>query len=102
MMESEEDQIQKKLQKRYQDAMKRAQQEKQMAEISRRLLDDEAYERMTNIKSSNHELYTQLVNMLVSLAQQNRINGRVTGKDFRALLERVTQKEETSIEFKHK
>ena len=73
-----------------------------MAEIAKRLLDPSAYERLTNIKMSNPELYRQLVNMLISLAQQNRIQGKVTEQQFRSLLERLTQKEETNIEFRHK
>ena len=102
MMENEEEQYQRKLQKRYQEAMKKAQAEQQMAEIAKRLLDAGAYERLTNIKMSNPELYRQLVNMLISLAQQDRIKGKLNEQQFRSLLERLTQKEETSIEFKHK
>jgi DNA-binding TFAR19-related protein (PDSD5 family) len=101
-MENEEEQYQKKLQKRYAEAMKRAQAEQQMTEISKRLLDAGAYERLTNIKSSNPELYRQLVQMLISLAQQNRIQGKVTEVQFRQLLEKLTEREERTIEFKHK
>ena len=101
-MENEEEQYQKKLQNRYQEAMKRAQVEQQLAEIAKRLLDAPAYERLTNIKSSNPELYRQLVNMLISLAQQNRINGKITEPQFKDLLSRLTQKEERTIEFKRK
>jgi DNA-binding TFAR19-related protein (PDSD5 family) len=101
-MENEEEQYQKKLQNRYQEAMKRAQVEQQLAEIAKRLLDAPAYERLTNIKSSNPELYRQLVNMLISLAQQNRINGKITEAQFKDLLSRLTQKEERTIEFKRK
>jgi DNA-binding TFAR19-related protein (PDSD5 family) len=104
MMENDEEgqQYQKRLQRRYQEAVKRAQVERQMAEIAMRLLDANAYERLTNIKSSNPELYRQMVNVLVSLAQQNRIQGKVTEAQFKSLLEKVTQREETSIEFRHK
>ncbi len=102
MMENEEEQYQKKLQNRYQEAVKRAQVEQQLAEIAKRLLDAPAYERLTNIKSSNPELYRQLVNMLISLAQQNRINGKITEVQFKDLLQRLTQKEERTIEFKRK
>jgi DNA-binding TFAR19-related protein (PDSD5 family) len=101
-MEDEEAQYQKRLQKRYADAVKRAETERQMAEAAKRLLDANAYERLTNIKTSNPELYRQLVNMLISLAQQNRIQGRVSEQQFRSLLERLMQREETTIEFKHK
>jgi DNA-binding TFAR19-related protein (PDSD5 family) len=102
MMENEEEQQQKRLQKRYAEAVKRAQVEQQMADIAKRLLDAPAYERLTNIKTSNPDLYRQLVQMLLSLAQQNRIQGKVSEQQFRQLLERLTQKEETTIEFKHK
>jgi DNA-binding TFAR19-related protein (PDSD5 family) len=103
MMEGgEEENYQRRLQKRYSEAMKRAQAERQMAEVAKRLLDAGAYERLTNIKTSNPELYRQLISMLLSLAQQNRIQGKVNEQQFRSLLERLTQREETSIEFKRK
>lgn len=102
MMENDEEQYQKRLQRRYQEAVKRARAEQQMAEIAKRLLDASAYERLTNIKTSNPELYRQMVSMLISLAQQNKINGKVTEPQFRNLLERMTQRDETSIEFRHK
>ncbi|MDE1865426.1 MAG: hypothetical protein KGH94_02180 [Candidatus Micrarchaeota archaeon] len=101
-MENEEEQYQKKLQKRYQEAIKRAQVEQQMAEIAKRMLDANAYERLTNIKSSNPMLYRQMVSMLISLAQQNRVQGKITESQFRSLLERLTYKEDTKIEFRHK
>ena len=102
MMENEEEQYQKRLQQRYAEAVKRAQAEQQMAEIAKRLLDAGAYERLTNIKTSNPELYRQLINMLISLARENRIQGKVNEQQFRSLLERLTQKEGTTIEFKRK
>ena len=101
-MEDEEEQYQKKLQKRYAEAVKRAQAERQMAEIAKRLLDAAAYERLANIKTSNPELYRQLISTLITLAQQNRIQGKVTEQQFKDLLGRLTQKEDTTIEFKRK
>lgn len=104
MMESEnnDQEYQKRLQKRYNETVKRAQVEQQMAEIAKRLLDAPAYERLTNIKSSNPELYRQLVQMLLSLVQQNRIQGKISEEQFRSLLEKLTQKEDRTIEFKRK
>jgi DNA-binding TFAR19-related protein (PDSD5 family) len=101
-MESEEEQYQKRLQKRYAEAVKKAQIEQQMADVAKRVLEPAAYERLTNIKTSNPELYKQMVSMLVQLIQQNRIQGKVNEQQFKQLLERLTEKEETTIEFKHK
>ena len=98
-MENEEEQYQKKLQRRYHEAVKRAQVERQMAEIAKQLLEPSANERLSNIKASNPELYRQLVNMLISLAQAKRIQGRISEEQFKSLLEKVTRREEFQYPF---
>lgn len=100
--ENEQQQYQKKMQKRVMDAIKRSQLEEKKKEIIKRILDPGAFERMMNIRVSNPELYDQLINMLISLMQSNRIQGKIDEAQFKSLLEKVTNRHEPTIEFRHK
>jgi DNA-binding TFAR19-related protein (PDSD5 family) len=102
MEDDEEKQYQKNMRKRVTDALKAAQLEEQKKEVMRQFLDDKAYERMMNIRMSNNELYNQLVNLVVSLAQSNRVSGKITEKQLISILTKMTSKPEPTIEFKHK
>lgn len=70
--------------------------------MAKQLLDANAYERLTNIKAANYELYLQLLDLIISLAQSNRIQGKLTEAQFVAILNKVTYRREPTIEFKHK
>jgi programmed cell death protein 5 len=78
------------------------QQEQQRREIARRLMTSEAYERLMNVRLSNRELYTQLLNLIIQMAQGNRIAGKLTEEQLRSLLSRLTYKPEPTVQFKHK
>ncbi|MGD0728820.1 MAG: DNA-binding protein [Candidatus Micrarchaeaceae archaeon] len=101
-MEDEEASYQKKLKKRVAEAIKNAQIEQQKKEILKQFLDDKAYERIMNVRISNYDLYNQLVNMVVALAQNNRISGKLTEAQLKSIIEKMTYKREPTIEFKHK
>ncbi|MEM0149805.1 MAG: DNA-binding protein [Candidatus Micrarchaeaceae archaeon] len=102
MADSEDERYQKELRKRINDSMKRAQIEEQTKNLMRQLLEPEAYERLMIIKASNEELYGQLVNIIISLVQGNKIAGKISDAQFKALLEKLTARREPTIEFKHK
>lgn len=88
--------------KRVELAVRRMQEEQQRKSIARKFLDDNAYERLMNIKASNQELYEQVVNLIISVVQSQRVSGKITEKQLVSLLERVTFKPEPKISFKHK
>ncbi|MCL4373829.1 MAG: DNA-binding protein [Candidatus Marsarchaeota archaeon] len=100
--DSEDERYQKELRKRINESIRRAQIEEQTKAAMRQILEPEAYERLMIIRSSNEELYGQLVNLIVSLVQGNKIAGKISDAQFKALLEKLTSKRESSIEFKHK
>jgi programmed cell death protein 5 len=103
MAEEEEDQrYQKDLRRKVAEAMRRAQAEQQKKELMRQFLDAGAYERLMNIKVSNPELYEQLVGLIISLAQSNRLSGKMTEDQLRSILGKITYRKEPTIEFKHK
>ncbi|MGC8647859.1 MAG: DNA-binding protein, partial [Candidatus Micrarchaeia archaeon] len=76
--EDEEERYQKELRKRINESIKRAQIEEQTRALMRQLLEPEAYERLMMIKTSNEELYAQLVNLIISLVQSNKILGKIS------------------------
>ncbi len=91
-----------KARKQFESAVKRYQEDQQRREIARRFLDNSAYERLMNIKASNPELYEQVVNLIISLIQSQRLSGKITEKQLVSLLEKVTFRPEPKISFKHK
>ena len=100
-MEEDEQQHQK-LQKRLVDAVRRAQLEEKKKDLIKRITEPAAYERLMNIRASNPELYGQLVDMMISIIQSNRVAGKISEQQLVSLLERMTARNETTIEFRHK
>lgn len=76
--------------------------EQQKKELLRKLMEPAAYERLMNIRISNPELYQQLVDLIISLAQSQRLSGKLTETQLLSILQKVTARPETKIEFKHK
>jgi DNA-binding TFAR19-related protein (PDSD5 family) len=91
-----------RMRKQLAQAYRNAQIEQQKKSMVRQLMDDKAYERLTNIRASNREMYSQLVDMIISLAQAKRLNGKMTEAQFLSILGRVTERPETGIDFKRK
>ncbi|MGI0134354.1 MAG: DNA-binding protein, partial [Candidatus Micrarchaeaceae archaeon] len=101
-MPSDEEEYQRRLRKRISEQLRMQQLEQQKREIMQRFLEAEAYERLMNIRSANQELYEQVVNLVISLVQTKRISGKMTDAQFRSVLERITARPDTKIDFKHK
>lgn len=100
--ENEDEKYEKKLRKKVADAIKNAQLEQQKKEVLKQFLEAKAYERIMNIRVSNYDLYNQLVNLVVSLAQSNRLNGKISETQLKSIIEKITYRREPTIEFKHK
>lgn len=93
---------QKRMNKRLAAMVKNMQVEQQKKDLLKQLLDAKAYERMMNIRISSPELYNQVVSIIVSLAQTNRISGKMTEPQLLSILDKVTTRKEPRIEFRHK
>jgi DNA-binding TFAR19-related protein (PDSD5 family) len=102
MAEDDDQHNQKRLRKALMDQMKRQQIEQQKKEVIKRLMDQAAYDRLMNIRISSPDLYTQLVDLIISLAQTQRLQGKLTEGQLLAILQKVTYRPDTKIEFKHK
>ncbi len=102
MSEEEEQQSQEKMRKTLAKRIKQAQLEEQKREIARKYLEADAYERLMNVRMANRELYDQLISLIVSMIQSNRVAGKITDAQLRSILAKVTARPDTTIEFKHK
>lgn len=76
--------------------------EQQKKAVAKSLMEPDAYERLMNVRVANYELYSQLLEMLISMARSNRISGKITEAQLRDLLAKLTYKPDSKIEFKHK
>ncbi|MDE1851763.1 MAG: hypothetical protein KGH69_03695 [Candidatus Micrarchaeota archaeon] len=76
--------------------------EQQKRSIAQKFMEPDAYERLMNVRVANYQLYSQLVDLIIAMAQQNRIQGKMTDEQLRDLLSRLTYRPDAKIEFKHK
>lgn len=103
--EDDEDRLRKAQMKRLQEMQKAQELESQKREVARRFLTDSAYGRLMNVRLSSHELYDQVINLIVAMAQNRRIdegNGKMTEEQLIGVLGKLTTKREPTMEFKHK
>jgi DNA-binding TFAR19-related protein (PDSD5 family) len=82
--------------------MKALQLEQQKRDIVRRYLEPDAYGRLMNVRVSNYDFYTQLLDLIISMVQSNRITGRLTEDQLISILTKLTSRPEPTIEFRHK
>ncbi|MGC8568188.1 MAG: DNA-binding protein [Candidatus Micrarchaeia archaeon] len=94
----DEESIKAKLAENY----KRIQIEEQKKALIRRLMTPEAYERMMNIRIANPELYSQLSELLISMAQSGKLGVVITEDQLKMLISKLTVKREPKFEIKHK
>lgn len=86
----------------YQKRVQALRLEMQKKELLRNMLSPEAYERMGNVRMSAPELYEKVVSSLAYLAQSGKKMGKITDEQLYSLLAKMTERRETSIEFRSK
>ncbi|MGC8662701.1 MAG: DNA-binding protein [Candidatus Micrarchaeia archaeon] len=99
---SNEENEDKELRKAVSKKLRELQIEQQKREVVRKYLEPAAYERIMNVRVSNYELYAQLLDLIISMIQSNRLQGRISEKQLVDLLTKLTVRPEPKIEFKHK
>ncbi|MEM2137895.1 MAG: DNA-binding protein [Candidatus Anstonellaceae archaeon] len=102
MQGEDEAEAQDSRQKLYEKRMQQLQMEMQKKELLRRMLSEGAYERMMNVRIANPELYEKVISSLAYVAQSGKPMPKITDEQLRELLAKMTEKRETSIEFRHK
>ena len=97
-MEEDQKQLQDAYRRKIEEMQKRREAEEQLRQILQTVLDSKAYERMTNIKLSNEQLYLQLAQTLVTLYRQGQLKVKVTEAQLKELVSRMlSQRRETTI-----
>jgi programmed cell death protein 5 len=86
----------------YQKRLQALRLEMQKKELLRNMLSPQAYERMSNVRMSSPELYDKVVSSLAYLAQSGKKIGKISDEQLYALLAKMTERRETSIEFRSK
>lgn len=102
MAEESENEQQSNARKRMAARMRALQIEQQKREIAKRYMTPEAYERLMNVRLSSHELYTQLMDIVIAMIQSKRISAKLTEPQLKEILARLTYKPEPTITFQHK
>ncbi len=91
-----------KLRRAYARRLQAMQMEQQKKEIMKKCMTPEAYERLMNVRMANAELYSRIVDLVISLAQSGRASSRITEEQLKGILAKLTYRPEPKIEFKHK
>jgi DNA-binding TFAR19-related protein (PDSD5 family) len=98
----EEADEQAELKKAVYKRLKDMQIEQQKKAVAQRFMTPDAYERLMNVRVSNFELYSQLLDFIFGTAKQNGAAAKITEAQLKDILARLTYRPETKIEFKHK
>ena len=86
----------------YQKRLQALRLEMQKKELLRNMLSPEAYERMARVRLSSPELYEKVVSSLAYLAQSGKKMGKISEEQIYALLMKMTERRDTTIEFRSK
>ena len=97
-----QEQNEDKMRKEFSRRLKSMQIEQQKRELAKKFTTTEAYERLMNVRISNKELYDQIINLIINMAQSNRIVNKLTEEQLKSILSKLTYRPEPKIEFKHK
>ncbi len=91
-----------KLRRAYAKRLQQMQMEQQKKELLKKFLTPDAYERLMNVRMANAELYSRIVDIVISLAQSGRASSKITDEQLRGILAKLTYRPEPKIEFRHK
>jgi programmed cell death protein 5 len=86
------EQMQNQQQNEYQEQLKLQEQVEQLEMVAKQFLSPEAISRYGTLKSAHTDKAIQSLAMVVQLAQQNKLVGKLTDADYKALLVQLTPK----------
>ena len=103
-MEEEQDQgANEAYRKRLMEFQKAREAESQAKAVLKQILSPEAYDRMMNIRLSSPELFQQLTQLLIYLAQNGQLKEKLSEAKLKELISRiVSRRKETSIKLMRK
>ena len=100
--ESERPSAEERYRKEMQKKINEMKAEQQRRELAKRYMTPQAYERLMNVRISNHELYAQIINFIIAMVQGKRITSKLTEDQLKSILSKLTAKPEGTITFMHK
>ena len=95
-------QRQKLLRKKLAEMQRMQEAEAQLRSLLRVALEPAAYERLMNVRISNPELYAQIARVIMMLYNNKQLAEKVSEKQLRALLAKLTERHEGDIEIRRK
>ena len=91
-----------KLQERIQRMRQKAEEEERKKKLAARFVDEKAFDRLMVVKIGHPELFDNVVSILVRLSNGGQLRGKLTEEQLVRLLGTLTEKRESTIEFKRK
>lgn len=88
--------------KKIQGMLRAAYIEEKKREILGKFLEAKAYERVMNVKQVNPVLYDKVVEIIVQLVSSGRLSRKLTETELVALLTKLTERKEPTIEIRRK
>lgn len=98
----DDDELEEIQRKKIQERLRAAYIEEKKRELLNKYLEPEAYDRITNVKHANPELYDKVVEIILQLAATGRLTRRITDKELLGLLSKLTERREPTIEIRRK
>ncbi|MBI5636082.1 hypothetical protein HY993_03930 [Candidatus Micrarchaeota archaeon] len=77
------------LKQAYYNKLEQMQQAAKIRQVTRQILSPAAYERLSNIASSNQKLYEQIVSTLLYYAQSGKIQKQLSEQEFISVVEKI-------------
>ena len=97
MADPAQDDEQEKMRKAVARRLREAQIMNEKKEFVRKYLTTEAFERLMNIKVANYQLFAQLLDLIISLAQNGKIQNKMSDTELTSILKRVSERPEPTI-----
>jgi programmed cell death protein 5 len=83
--------------RKLEELQKQRQQELLLRQVLKQILDASAYDRLSNVRVSNPELYAKAAQLLLQLYQSGKIRSRISEGELKTLLARLSPRKETTI-----
>ena len=96
------EELQQQYLKQREEEQKNAEAEKRMQSLLGRALEDDARQRLANVRLVNQELFTKAVSAIVSLLQKGIVQGKINDAQMKEILRQLSEKRETKIDFMRK
>ena len=96
-VESRREELEEMVKQKEAEQRKSADAEMQLAAVTRKIMTEQARERLNNVKLVNRELYMQAVQVLVYMHQTGNASGKISEEQLKGILKKLAAKRDTKI-----